>query len=126
MTLQRFVSMFLVGLMFSLSFMHAPVSANSKKEKNILKVRSAVLKLGEGKDARVKVRLRDKKKLSGYIDSIGTESFTIVDEKTRATSEVRYESVRQVQGKNISTGAVVAIAIGVAVIIGIIIALSWD
>lgn len=126
MTLQRFVSIFLIGLMVNFSFLHSPVAANSKEEKNILKVKSAINKLGEGREALVKIRLKDKKKLSGYIGSIGNESFTVVNETSNITSEVKYESVRQVQGRNSSTGAAVAIAIGVAVIIGIIIAISWD
>lgn len=126
MTLQRFVSIFLIGLMVNFSFLHSPVAANSREEKNILKVKSAINKLGEGREALVKIRLKDKKKLSGYIGSIGNESFTVVNETSNITSEVKYESVRQVQGRNRSTGAAVAIAIGVAVIIGIIIAISWD
>lgn len=126
MTLQRFVSIFLIGLMVNFSFLHSPVAANSKEEKNILKVKSAINKLGEGREALVKIRLKDKKKLSGYIGSIGNESFTVVNETSNITSKVKYESVRQVQGRNRSTGAAVAIAIGVAVIIGIIIAISWD
>ena len=126
MTLQRFVSIFLIGLMVNFSFLHSPVAANSREEKNILKVKAAINKLGEGREALVKIRLKDKKKLSGYIGSIGNESFTVVNETSNITSEVKYESVRQVQGRNRSTGAAVAIAIGVAVIIGIIIAISWD
>ena len=127
MTLQRFVSIFLIGLMVNFSFLHSPVAANSREEKNILKVKSAINKLGEGREALVKIRLKDKKtkRLRG---SIRNESFTVVNETANITSEVKYESVRQVQGRNRSTGtgAAVAIAIGVAVIIGIIIAISWD
>jgi hypothetical protein len=49
----------------------------------------------------------------------------VVDENTRSVTKIQYQQVRQVKGNNLSTDAAIAIAIGVAAVLGIIIALTW-
>lgn len=88
------------------------------------KVKEGVGKLGTGAEARVEVKLRDKTKLRGYVSEAGKESFVIVDEKTGATSAVTYSQVKQVRGNNLSTGAKIAIGVGV-ILIPIIVALIF-
>jgi hypothetical protein len=79
------------------------------------KVKAAVLELGVGQSTRVNVQLRNKTKLTGYISEIGDSSFVITDLKSAQPTEVSYPSVVQVKGNNLSTGAKVAIAVGIIV-----------
>lgn len=107
----------------------APAVAATKAEKEARaaeKVRAAVLKLGTGERARVRIKLRDKTKLEGYVGHAGADSFTVVDLKTGAATAVTYPSVKQAQGNNLSTGAKIAIGIGIAALVLVIIIATVD
>lgn len=128
------LSLFLAASLL-LSLIAAPsVSAKTKEEKEAAlaaKVKAGVAKLGAGKDTRISVKLRNKTKLKGYVSQIEEEAFVIVDAKTGAETTVPYGDVTQVKGKNLSTGAIIAISAGVAagvtlLVIYIIIAVAAD
>ena len=78
-------------------------------------------KLGTGTDARVEVKLKDGKKLKGYISQINDESFTVVEDKTGVATEIPYPQPKQIKGNNLSTGATIAIAAGIVFAIILII-----
>ncbi|HSO73877.1 MAG TPA: hypothetical protein VLU47_03495 [Blastocatellia bacterium] len=80
---------------------------------HIRKVRTSVLKLGVGRDARVQLRLRDKTRLSGFISEVGEDSLVIESETTGAVTAVAYPNVTQVKGHNLSTGAKIGIGIAI-------------
>ena len=80
------------------------------------RVRRAVFQLGIGPEATIRVTLRDNTKLSGYVSEAGADTFTIIDSKSRAGVPIAYTEVSKVNGRNLSTGA--KIAIGVAVGVG--------
>ena len=89
--------------------------ASSKEEKEARfteRVREGIRKLGTGTEARVEIKLRDKRKLKGYISEAGADSFTVVDAKTGAATPVAYPQVKQVKGNNLSEGVKIAIALG--------------
>jgi hypothetical protein len=77
-------------------------------------VGASVLKLGTGEAARVKVVLRDKTKLEGYVTASDGECFTVTNPKTGVSTAAAYTQVKSVQGDNLSTGAKIAIGAGVA------------
>jgi hypothetical protein len=89
-------------------------SKEAKQARFAEKVKANVLKLGTGESARVKVKLRDQAKLEGYISDAGAETFTVTDRKTGVATTVAYPQVKSVQGNNLSTGAKIAIGVGVA------------
>ena len=99
----------LVGLM--------PAFAASKEEQQARfaeKVKASVLKFGTGESARIKVKLRDKTKLAGYISAADDERFTVMDSKTGIATTIVYPQVKSVKGNNLSTGAKIAIGAGIA------------
>jgi hypothetical protein len=117
---KRNLTLMLIGaLIFSMSA--APMTLAKTKEEKAAeftsKVKTGIAKLGVGPEARVEVKLRDKTKLKGYVSQIGDNSFVIADAKTSATTEVPYPNVTSVTGKNLSTGA--KIAIGIAIGVGV-------
>ena len=97
-------------------------SAAEKESKRVEKVRTQLAKLGTGSGARVRVELRDKTKLEGYISEAGPESFVVVNKAGAATS-VAYPQVVKAKGNNLSTGAKIAIGIGIGAGITLLIAL---
>jgi len=92
-------------------------AANKKEAQFIERVKESVLKLGTGPEARVEVKLRDNARFKGYISEAGEESFMIVDMKTGFPMTIAYPQVKKVKGHNLSTGAKVAIGIGAAIVI---------
>jgi len=113
--LKKFFSLALVVLVLNLASA-ARVSAGTKGEKEArlaAKVRAGIMKLGTGPQARVRLRLRDKTKMEGYVGRAGDEGFVLVDAKTGAETEISYSQVKQVKGNNLSTGVTIAIAVGV-------------
>ena len=78
------------------------------------KIKASLLELGTGDATRITVKLKDKTKLTGYIKEIGDRSFVIADTATASATTVPYPDVVQVQGNNLSTGAKVAIGVGIA------------
>ena len=87
-------------------------TAAEKEAKRAEKVRTQLAKLGTGADARVKLELRDKTKLEGYIGEAGPESFVVVS-KAGAATTVAYPQVVKAKGHNLSTGAKIGIGIGI-------------
>lgn len=120
---KKVLSLSLVALLINLAGM-TPALGASKEEKQARfseKVKTSVMKFGTGEAARVKVKLRDKTKLEGYISAADDDGFTVIDSKTRAATTVAYPQVKSVQGNNLSTGAKIAIGVGIAAAIVFII-----
>lgn len=102
----------------------ASVFANMKTEnetKFAEAVKANIAKLGVGKDAQVKVKLKDGTKLKGYVSQINENSFVVINEKTGVSTEVTYQNVKQVKGNNLSKGVKIAIIVGVIFIITVLI-----
>jgi len=96
-----------------------PIAANttSKEARFAAKVKTAIARLGTGPAARVEVKLRDKTKLKGYVSEVSDGHFVVVDDKTGAATQVPYPQVKKVKGNNLSTGAKIAIGVGVVVLL---------
>ncbi len=97
-----------------------PISAGSTTEKESQfadKVKASIAKLGTGPEAHVEVKLRDGTRLKGYIVEIAADHFVVADAKTGVTTAVLYPQVKKAKGNNLSTGAQIAIAVVVAVLV---------
>src|SRR5215207_1491335 len=111
--LKRICSVALAALLLQAAA--APALARSAAEnesKHAETVRAKLSKLGTGEDARVRVELRDKTKLEGYVSEAGPGSFVVVNKAGVATT-VAYPQVAKAKGNNLSTGAKIAIGIGI-------------
>lgn len=113
---KKLVSLLLVALLVNVAGM-ASAYAATKEEKEARfaeKVKTNVMKIGTGEAARVKIKLRDKTKVAGYVSAADDESFTVKDSKTGTATTIAYAQVKSVQGHNLSTGAKIAIGVGIA------------
>ena len=115
-----------VVVIFSVS---PPVAAsdNKKQAQFEAKVKEAVFKLGTGSTARVEVKLRDKTKIKGYVAEASDQTFVVVDTTNSAEQIIPYAQVRQIKGHNLSTGAKIAIGVGITVgVIALLIVIFYD
>lgn len=79
------------------------------------KVKIAVQKRGIGEQSRVKVRLRSKAEVKGYISKIEDGSFDVTDKSSGQAATISYASVERVQRDGLTTGA----KIGIIVVVGV-------
>ncbi len=122
---RRILAVALVAMLVNLVAVrvtHAATEAE-KQAKLAGKVRAAVLKLGTGEAARVRVTLRDKSKVEGYVSSAGDDAFVVTNFKTGAANVVPYPQVKGVAGNNLSTGAKIAIGAGIGA--GVTLLIIW-
>jgi hypothetical protein len=118
----RHIAVLLAVLLFATGSA-TPAFAGTKAEKEMkfaARVREGITGLGTGPDARIKVKLRDKTKLAGYVSHVGDSDFKVVDAAGRETT-VQFPDVAQVQGNNLRTRW--KVVIGAAIVAGIIITL---
>ena len=121
---KKLFSLSLVALLINLAAMTPAYAASKEKQARFTeKVKVSVLKLGTGEAARVKLKLQDKTKVAGYISAADGDGLTVVDPKTGLVTTIAYSQVKSVQGNNLSTGAKIAIGVGIAA--GIIFIILW-
>lgn len=84
----------------------------TKEEKKTAKVKEKIKKLGIGERVKVKVNLYNGTSYQGYVSEVTEENFVVVD-KNGNPNTVKYSDVDSVGGKNLSTGAKIAIGAGI-------------
>lgn len=85
------------------------------------KIRAEVAAIGPG--ARVSVKLRDGKSLTGYVSQVGEQDFVLTKAKEGTKQTIAYSEVTRVKVKNeqrISTAGKILIVIGVLSVMGAI------
>ncbi len=123
---KRILAVSLAALLVNMVAVGASAATEAEKRAKFAgKVKTAVLKLGTGEAARVRVTLRDRTKIEGYVSGAGEDSFAVTNFKTGATTTVAYPQVKGVQGNNLSTGAKIAIGVGIGAGIVLVIFLIW-
>ena len=85
------------------------------------KVKADVQKRGIGEKSRVKVRLRNKEQVKGYISKIEDASFDVTDKNTGRATTISYADVQKVQGPGLSKGAKIGIVVGAAVVVVVVV-----
>jgi hypothetical protein len=122
---KKVCSVVLSALLLQAAAVPAFAAASAEKEaKRAEKVRTQLARLGTGEDARVRVILRDKTRLEGYVSEAGASTFAVTDRAGKTTT-VEYGQVSKARGHNLSTGAKIAIGVGIGAAVTLIIFLIW-
>ena len=79
------------------------------------KIKNEIDRRGKGEKSRVKVRLRDKTEVKGYISEINADSFQVTDEKTGKAATIAYDNVEKVGGRGMSRNTKIGIGVGVGI-----------
>lgn len=122
---KKCLSLVLIGALSHMTLLMTPMSVNGQAEKGtrLTITKADVAAFGIGREARVSVKLRQGKKLKGYISQAGEDSFVITDSKTGSTNSIAYGDVAEIKrNKGLSTGK--AILIGVGATFGVLLLLS--
>lgn len=116
--LRKTFCLLLIGSIMMVTSGRMALAASVREKEAALteKVKAAIAKLGTGPSAQAEITLRDKSKLKGYIKEANEEHFILVHQTGDAT-EVAYPQVKKVTGNNLSTGAKVAIGVGIGIVI---------
>ena len=88
--------------------------AAGKMAAHTAKVRDNILRLGAGPKTRIELTQRNGTRLNGIITAANETSFTVADTEGR-TTQVSYDDVTKVKGQNLATGWKIAIGVGIAV-----------
>ena len=118
---RNLLALTLCGLLIQLAA--GPVKAQARGEgdaKRVEQVRAKIGRLGTGESARVRVTLRDRKKVSGYVREAGTEDFVVVQPKTGVVTTIPYSQVKQVNPRQLPRAARVALGVGIGIGISVL------
>jgi hypothetical protein len=117
--LKRIFSLVMIGALLIVTGGRFALAADARAKEAVFtaKLKAEIAKLGTGPSAQVQITLRDKSKFKGYIREANEDYFLLVDEKTGALTEIAYPQVKQVKGNNLSTGAKVAIGVGIGFVV---------
>lgn len=108
------ISVILLISIFGL-FVENSVQAQNNQIKNQRKsekIKQKIRDLGTGENVKIKVELSDHSIYKGYLNKADDEGFVIVDPNGNSKT-VNYSDVNKVSGKNFSTGAKIAIGLGI-------------
>lgn len=105
-----FVFVFAITLAAPISlFSQAP---DAKRAEKARQVKEKIGKLGTGRSVVVKVKLYNDTEYKGYVTRSGDADFEVTDVGGNPHT-IAYTDVRSIGGKNMSTGAKIAIGVGI-------------
>jgi hypothetical protein len=81
--------------------------------KKVERLNQLMQKLGSGNESLVAVRLKDKTAVAGHVQSIGTDTFSLIDRNTGEEVKFSYYQVEKLQGFNAINGTEVHEGTGV-------------
>lgn len=127
--LKKILAVTLAFSLFGLAGARPTYAGTKERERTSFaeKVKRGLGSLGTGESVRVKVRLRDKTKLRGYVSRVEGDGFVVTEPDSGVSRQVAYADVAQIKGSNLSTGAQIAIATGIVVtilVLAVIVALQ--
>ena len=120
---RRTFTIMLSGLLLLSAFGFQGAGAQSLVDQQATeKIRTKVLKMGVGVNARVQVKLIDNTQLNGYISDADQDSFTVVERGTGSSKTVSYADTQSVKKAGSGVSAKTFLILG-AVAAGA--ALTW-
>jgi hypothetical protein len=96
-------------------------ASQTVEEKQATHIKAEVERRGTGEKSRVKVRLRNKAEVKGYVSKIQDSSFDVTDKISGQATRISYADVEKVQGPGLSRGAKIGIIVGVGVAIVVVV-----
>jgi hypothetical protein len=114
---RRTFAIVLSGMLLFTAFGFQHVRAQSGNDPQATeRIRAKVQDIGQGRNARVEVKLRDSSQLRGYIDNADQDSFTVVDKLTGASMKVAYADTSAVKKSRGGLSTKTWIILGAAVV----------
>lgn len=92
--MKKLFVMVLIGLVSNLMVF---AGTGKTRQDQTQKVKAKIAKLGTGSDVRVTVKLKDGRKINGYVSETKSDNFILLDFKTGNATEIKYADVKQVK-----------------------------
>ena len=124
--LKKFLILAMATLLIQMTVPRGAIARtpSEKEVRSAEKIKAGIAKIGTGKQALVKVTLRDGRNLAGYLSEAYEDRFVIVDPKLGVSTTVAYPQVKQVRRNNLSGGAWAVIVVGLLVAVGVVVAVA--
>jgi len=126
--LRKSISLVLISILATL--FSVPAQAQEQPLAQTINEMKQVVQKALDKDKPVKVKLKEKlsgkTKLTGRVSEVSDAGFVLIDEKTRATTKLTYDGLKEVRPKGLSTGVKIALGVGVpaAIMLGVLYAIA--
>ena len=121
---RTFLSLMLAGLLM-LGLNVTPVFAQANNDAQTLeKIRLKVAKIGIGDKARATVRMKDGRKIKGFITQAGANDFTVRDRKTGDPTLILYSDVLKVEdnrGHSTLRNVLIGVGVGAGAFLAVIV-----
>jgi hypothetical protein len=115
---RKVLSTFVTGILLTGGVLSATpnIQTSADHTSQIAIWKEQVSKRGVDERSKWKVELADGRKLTGYTGEIGDDGFTLVDLKTGASHQIKYNQISRLNPNvGMSRGAKIAVIAGVAV-----------
>ncbi|NOT59443.1 MAG: hypothetical protein HOP19_04370 [Acidobacteria bacterium] len=119
---KKTMSLLLINALL-LALSPAAFAGVNKEAKRTEQVKAGLAELGAGPASQVELKLRDRRKLTGFIASLEAETFTLTEAASRAEINLRYDDVAQVKGRSLASGKKIAIGVGIGVGVLLVVAI---
>lgn len=117
---KRYLPLIFIGLLI-ITTNFQTISAQSGIDKSIEKIKADIYRR-ESEGAKVVVKLKNGRKLKGYISKVREDSFDVTDYKIKQITTILYRDIRQVDKKQgLPIGAKIAIGIGIAAVVTVVV-----
>lgn len=123
---RTFLSLVLIGLLTqglnAVPVVAAPAQNNTEAQ-SVEKVRLKVAKVGLGDKARVTVRMKDGRKIKGFVTQAGASDFTVRDRKTGDPTLIPYSDVSKVEdnrGHSTLRNILIGVGVGAGALVAIL------
>jgi preprotein translocase subunit SecF len=118
--LHRFFTLVLAGVLIQALGVGAVCAQTNSDVQAVEQVKSKVARLGVGEKARATVRMKDGRKLKGYIAQARETDFVLRDRATDAPTEIAYSDVNKVEsnrGHSLARNLALGIGIGAGLVV---------
>jgi len=115
---KKHLTIILIGSLVFLASGGQTLARSSGKDKvpTVEEIKAKIARLGTGKKAKAQIKLRTGEKIKGFVDSAGDDSFAFTERDSKQTKTIAYADVVEVKKSGgLSTGAKIAIGLGIGV-----------
>lgn len=122
--IRKYVSFALVCLLLITANASLVAAQTDQDAALTAKIKTAVAERGTGEKKRFQVEKKDGTKLKGYISQADEDSFTLVDSKTKQSTEIAYADVAKAKNRSSKGDKIALIAVGSAAAVVAVVLLS--
>lgn len=115
--LKTIISISIATLLFQFLFIAPVLGQKINDNAETAKIKAYLAKRGNNPKSKFTIKLRDGRKIKGYIAELNTEDFVIADSQTNNRQKILYADAAKINKSGLSPGAKIGIA---ALVVGVV------